>query len=542
MARVAGGSKSRGRTASSPRGAKRKAATSPARAAKYQKAPKAARKTSDTKTVRVRGRVAMKSGQKASSARRKAGVKSAVPAKAMKVEGRGAKLSGQKVSPAKRKADMKGAALQKKREQMLKKDASAAAQAAMTAVADVVGSIPVGRTRTKMEVFKEALQKLHRGDEAVNTGIRTILARALKLLAKDRRTGWHRVVGSDGAFWACTKAQPQAQLRDLRAEGARPNKGEPPSAWAARIGAKFVGCYKPSKRRCLCMQAEDADELARHDPTALEPLQDDEELQTRRRLSGYKLFWKPGEEVPSPPAFKVDPERLEGSGVQPGECFERVQHALDEDKLEELRKHGIVNLKGVVTPQECAFLLQFAATTKFVELRNLDGRGGQCGHYGFCSEDPDLVKSIRAALFSQLTAAEGLVEPNSYGKSLEELEAKCHAAGQRRSACIFLGYGEGGLNYTHQDSYGRVSFPYQATVMLSRRNIDFTGGAFYIKNPATNERIEIESDEGDVTVFAANKLASASGGVDFKHGTSPVHATAEGKCERFSVGIVFNLR
>eukprot|EP00930_Biecheleria_cincta_P096136 TRINITY_DN88003_c0_g1_i1.p1 TRINITY_DN88003_c0_g1~~TRINITY_DN88003_c0_g1_i1.p1 ORF type:complete len:543 (-),score=104.34 TRINITY_DN88003_c0_g1_i1:350-1978(-) len=542
MARVAGGSvKSRGRTASSPRGSKRKATASPAHAAKH---PKAATKTGRGKAVQGRSGGTTRSGLQTGSARRKTEMKSAARAKAMRVDGRRAKPSGQKVVPAKRKAEIERAVPKKKKmtrkEKLLKKDTSAAAQAAMTSVADVVGSIPVGRTHTKMEVFKEALQKLHRGDEAVNTGVRTVLARALKLLAKARGMGWHRVVGSDGAFWACTKAQPQDQLRELRAEGARPNKGELPAVWALRVGAKLVGCYKPTKRRCLCMQSEDEEELARHDPTALEPLQDDEELDRRRRLSGYKLFWKPGEEVPSPPAFKVDADRLEGPAVQPGECGERLEKALDEDKLGELRKHGIVNLKRGLTPRECAELLNFAATTKFVELRNLDGRGGQCGHYGFCSEDHDLVKSIRAALFSRLTSTEGLVEPTSYGKSLEELEARCRAAGQNRSACIFLGYGEGGLNYTHQDSYGRVFFPYQATVMLSRRNIDFTDGPFYIKNPATNERIEIDNDEGDVTVFAANK--HASGGVDFKHGTGPVHATVEGKCERFSAGIVFNLR
>ncbi|CAK0864984.1 unnamed protein product, partial [Prorocentrum cordatum] len=86
------------------------------------------------------------------------------------------------------------------------------------AVAAAVAAIPSGRTRTKMEVFRSALELMGRGDEAIGTGTRTGLAGA-------RCAGWHRVVASDGGFWE-SRAAAHAQLRALRREGARPQLGE----------------------------------------------------------------------------------------------------------------------------------------------------------------------------------------------------------------------------------------------------------------------------------------------------------------------------
>ncbi|CAK9042482.1 unnamed protein product [Durusdinium trenchii] len=117
---------------------------------------------------------------------------------------------------------------------------------------------------------------------------------------------------------------------------------------------------------------------------------------------------------------------------------------------------------------------------------------------------------------------------------MAQLERRCAEAGQKRCATIFLAFGEGGLNLAHQDPYGKLFFPYQAMLMLSRRGKDFNGGEFFVKNMKTGKVAQVAADQGDVTLFAANSAAVR--GADFKHGVREV------KGERFSVGIVFNRR
>eukprot|EP00913_Durusdinium_trenchii_P000411 g377.t1 len=131
---------------------------------------------------------------------------------------------------------------------------------------------------------------------------------------------------------------------------------------------------------------------------------------------------------------------------------------------------------------------------------------------------------------------------------MAQLERRCAEAGQKRCATIFLAFGEGGLNLAHQDKpvvvwqgrvccedpYGKLFFPYQAMLMLSRRGKDFNGGEFFVKNMKTGKVAQVAADQGDVTLFAANSAAVR--GADFKHGVREV------KGERFSVGIVFNRR
>ena len=92
----------------------------------------------------------------------------------------------------------------------------------------------------------------------------------------------------------------------------------------------------------------------------------------------------------------------------------------------------------------------------------------------------------------------------------------------------------------HQDPFCTLFFPYQAVLMLSRRGKDFNGGEFFVKNLKTGKATDVAADEGDLTLFAANSAAVS--GADFKDGVRPLKATSRGRPERFSVGVVFNLR
>jgi len=195
--------------------------------------------------------------------------------------------------------------------------------------------------------------------------------------------------------------------------------------------------------------------------------------------------------------------------------------------------------------EECAQLLDFASRANFPDVRRLDGEAGRGGAYHFCEgRAPPLVEAIRTSLYESLLEQLPSLA-RRFGKSLAELEKRCRAAGQRRSATIFLAFGEGGVNLAHQedgswkpvafqDPYGLLFFPYQAVLMLSKRGQDFNGGEFFIKRMNSGQVVEVASTEGDLILFAANKAAVH--GTDFKHGVREVRGT------RFSVGIVFNLR
>eukprot|EP00435_Cladocopium_sp_Y103_P059956 s329_g21.t1 len=200
---------------------------------------------------------------------------------------------------------------------------------------------------------------------------------------------------------------------------------------------------------------------------------------------------------------KVFGKFYEGVHTSPGAFF--VWTLSDENELGDLHK-------------ECAQLLKEAAeVAPFDEVRRLDGEAGQGGAYHFCSGSASPLDHLVKA-WPDLC---------SYGKSLADLEQRCCAAGQKRCATIFLAFGE--AESFVEDPYGKLFFPYQAMLMLSRRGTDFTGGEFFVKNTKTGEVSEVPADEGDVTIFAANNAAVQ--GQDFKHGVRTVRG------QRFSVGI-----
>ncbi|CAK9063236.1 unnamed protein product [Durusdinium trenchii] len=405
------------------------------------------------------------------------------------------------------------------------------ATAAGDAVAAAMEEIPRGQTRSKMEVFRKALQHLGRGDEGIDTGVRARLGFELKRLCQSRAAGWHRVVASDGAFGA------EEQLSLLQKEGARPRPGESVASWAQRCDVAFVGTYRSALQRA-CRAGKDPG-IAKWPAWSVEPIKSKAHLKERLLLSGGKLFHLEGARTCSVPAFQAPPpSRCSAKPKSLQDALKivapRLKKAFNSKQMQELRDTGATRLRRILHSQECAQLLQYAEEANaFDEVRRLDGEAGQGGAYYFCKQPPHLVEAIRTSLYAQLL--EQLPELGErYGATMAQLERRCAEAGQKRCATIFLAFGEGGLNLAHQDPYGKLFFPYQAMLMLSRRGKDFNGGEFFVKNMKTGKVAQVAADQGDVTLFAANSAAVR--GADFKHGVREV------KGERFSVGIVFNRR
>ena len=118
----------------------------------------------------------------------------------------------------------------------------------------------------------------------------------------------------------------------------------------------------------------------------------------------------------------------------------------------------------------------------------------------------------------------------------------CHAAGQTRPTPLLLQYGPGDYNCLHQDLYGALAFPLQATVLLSEPGRQFEGGAFVLteQRPRMQSRAEVVPlGQGDAVVFAVNQRPVRGSKGDYRvrmrHGVSTIRSG-----RRHALGVIFH--
>jgi uncharacterized protein len=138
--------------------------------------------------------------------------------------------------------------------------------------------------------------------------------------------------------------------------------------------------------------------------------------------------------------------------------------------------------------------------------------------------------------------ADGCAEPRRWPATHAELVAECAAAGQRRPTPLLLKYGPGDHNRLHQDVYGDLTFPLQLLVMLSRPEVDFTGGeSVFVEQRPRQQSLPrvLRPGLGDAVVFPVHhRPERGSRGdhrVQVRHGVSEVHTG-----ERFVLGVIFH--
>lgn len=166
-------------------------------------------------------------------------------------------------------------------------------------------------------------------------------------------------------------------------------------------------------------------------------------------------------------------------------------------------------------------------------------RFGEGAYRYFAAPLPPLVAALRAGLYAALARAWG---DDALPATLDDFLARCAAAGQRRPTPLLLRYDAGGYNCLHQDRYGAVAFPLQATILLSRPDADFTGGEFLLveqRPRAQSIARVVPLARGQAVVFPnQHRPVVGTRGtyrVTVRHGVSAVRSGV-----RFALGVIFH--
>jgi uncharacterized protein len=160
---------------------------------------------------------------------------------------------------------------------------------------------------------------------------------------------------------------------------------------------------------------------------------------------------------------------------------------------------------------------------------------------------PELHQALRESLYLRLVGVantwyRAMGIENVFPDTLDAMLARCHAAGQKRPTPLLLKYEAGDYNCLHQDLYGEHVFPIQAAFLLSKPQVDFTGGEFVLveQRPRMQSRPQVVAlTQGEAVIFAVHqrpKLGTrGSYRVNMRHGVS---ALTSG--QRFTTGIIFH--
>jgi len=181
-----------------------------------------------------------------------------------------------------------------------------------------------------------------------------------------------------------------------------------------------------------------------------------------------------------------------------------------------LVEHGIVRMPGLVSEASCRHLLSRVPghfrnkDGKFTPLTETMGLGARGAYF-----DSDWSLPMLKEISHRIMGSLGLELPDSNTKS------------------VLLGYAEGGENWAHQDD--NKFFKFQALLMLSQPQQDFTDGGLYVLNGDKDyAKVQVDfANRGDVVVFRSNDK--------FFHGMARVGKGEEGRTARIAVGLFHRL-
>ena len=213
-----------------------------------------------------------------------------------------------------------------------------------------------------------------------------------------------------------------------------------------------------------------------------------------------------------------------------------------------LETQGCAVTEPILSAAECRALSdRYEDSTAFRSHVIMARHGFGSGEYKyFAAPLPETVASLRQALYPRLAETanrwQAALSEKPYPIQLDAFLKQCRAAGQKRPTPLLLKYETGDYNCLHQDLYGELAFPLQATILLSAPEQDFTGGEFLLteQRPRMQSRGEVVTlRQGEAVIFAVNQRP-----VQGKRGTYRVtmrHGVSRLKSgRRFSLGVIFH--
>jgi hypothetical protein len=225
-------------------------------------------------------------------------------------------------------------------------------------------------------------------------------------------------------------------------------------------------------------------------------------------------------------------------------------NALDWPALSaDLDRYGCAVTGPLLSASECAALTASYPQDRLFRSRVIMARHGfGRGEYKYFSYPlPTLIQELRSSLYPALADVanrwnEAMGIAVRFPSVHEDYLKRCHKAGQGRPTPLLLQYGPGDYNCLHQDLYGELVFPLQATVLLSEPGKDFSGGEFVLteQRPRMQSRAEVVPlRQGEAVIFPVHhRPVQGTRGiyrVNMRHGVSRIR---EG--QRHTLGVIFH--
>jgi hypothetical protein len=220
-----------------------------------------------------------------------------------------------------------------------------------------------------------------------------------------------------------------------------------------------------------------------------------------------------------------------------------------ESLADDIAAHGYAT-RPLLAPAECRAIAELYKDASLFRKRIVMQQHayGQGEYQYFAYPLPEIVTRLRETLYPPLAAIanawrRSLGETGgTFPPTLAEYLRQCHAVGQTRPTPLLLTYGADDFNCLHQDLYGDMVFPLQATVLLSALGADFTGGEFVLveQRPRAQSRTEVVPlRQGDAVIFPVHhrpaKGARGTYRLTMRHGVSRIRTGS-----RQTLGIIFH--
>jgi hypothetical protein len=215
---------------------------------------------------------------------------------------------------------------------------------------------------------------------------------------------------------------------------------------------------------------------------------------------------------------------------------------------ERLWSHGFAHVAGAIGASECADLVAlYGDDPRFRSTVRMQAHGFGRGEYRYFAYPlPPLAAELREALYGRLAPIanawnEAMRLPERYPPDVEAYLDHCLRSGQMRPTPLLLRYDPGDYNCLHQDVYGELAFPLQATFYLSARS-EYEGGetVLAMQRPRAQSRAAvIVPERGDLLIFP-NRYRPVRTNAGFarenvRHGVSEVRSG-----RRYALGVIFH--